>query len=69
MCICILPAYMCVCEGIGSPEAGVTGRYELPCGTPLEEHSVLLIAVSSLQLLKALIFSSSVKNIFVSLRK
>ena len=54
MCIGVLPACRS-CEGVRSPEAGVTDSCGLPCGCwelnpgPLEVQSVLLPAEPSLQ--------------------
>jgi hypothetical protein len=45
---------MCLYEGVGSPETGLTDSWELPCGcwelnlSPLEEQPVLLTAEPSL---------------------
>ena len=47
--------YVLLCEGVRSPEIGVTGSYELPCECwelnlgPLEEHPMLLTTELSLQ--------------------
>lgn len=53
MSICVFPA--CMCKGIGSPGAGVTDGYELPCECweldlgPLEDQLLLLTVELSLQ--------------------